>query len=303
MSHDLRDRIHRSAARPSSPPDISRAWGRGRRRRWQWRLGISALVVGLAAGGWAAPKSWLFESSETTPVGPSEQGLTADPIVARAATMSIRAIAKAGLLDPEGAFYTYEGIEAAGDGWIASFKATYCSGPPPAGNCDSSDDRADLRVASRGASLMVVEASGRIEGPARAELVGYREPAVPEEPTFELLSADIVDGPEGGRAVAGSLLWTGPVPMDGSAACHLEVLNEAGTVIHEGKQWPHEAPQEEEDRGGGIFVAEFSDAPSAASAQYVCDELRVWTAIPALGSPPTDDRQLWLRLFRHRSGV
>lgn len=27
MSHDLRDRIHRSAARPSSPPDISRAWG------------------------------------------------------------------------------------------------------------------------------------------------------------------------------------------------------------------------------------------------------------------------------------
>jgi hypothetical protein len=186
------------------------------------------------------------------------------------ATFAVRAVAHAGLLQPYGTFYDYEGLDRADTGWLANFVAAECTrtvqvetcnriarGNPPRLHVDLVEDR-----------FVVLGAEGPMNTEQRAKLLSYTEEANSEPDHWEypvvavkdaLVDRDTTD-------IKATGIWTGPIPGGGSSTCTLTVFNDSGDVVVEKALPLREAPQAEEARAGDFIGTSMSSQSDPATA-------------------------------------
>jgi hypothetical protein len=179
----------------------------------------------------------------------------------RAATVSIRALAQAGMLDRNRRYLLYEGIKEIDGGWEVTLSA---------GNFTLVIERSEGR-------LIVAEAEGFADFPdEERSILGYSEPAEPEPPGHEFYDlaltaqSDIKDRPDGPIFEA-SFFWRGPIPSKLQSTCRVEIVDENDELVHQGEEFVLDAPQIESSRGGGLHVERIPEQALDGSAEVTCE--------------------------------
>jgi hypothetical protein len=231
------------------------------------RLALAALVV---LAGTAVPARASY------PEG--------DDLTDQAATFGIRAIAHAGLLDPLGQYYGYDGIVRPGERWVMSFGSSTCyrnerveTCDPNTGTRDEPQTDAWLEIALEDDHFVVTDAIGRFTDDDEAALRSYSEPATIEEthlefPTVRLDRSMTEDGWE----IRAAMLWAGPLFVRGVwSVCTPVIYDHDGNVIWTGSAFADSTRRGEYFRSNGLFGAgavELDEEP--ARADIVCE---LWT--------------------------
>lgn len=83
MSADLRERIQSAGTVTTTPPDLDRAWRRGRRAHRATQAAIAVAVLAIVGGGIAAAMSFVSPSASLGPVGADSESLPSAPAWAR----------------------------------------------------------------------------------------------------------------------------------------------------------------------------------------------------------------------------
>jgi hypothetical protein len=272
MSPDARELLRNAAAEPALPLDIERAWRRGRRLRWGRRAIAIGAAGAVAVAAWtvAANDGALSEGlgRDTKPagrngadVGEQKQARRVVQMGAgRAATLAIRGALEQGLMDSEGEYWDYEGVQLVGDRWVARFRST----------CTQWSTECTRRAAPL--TVEVVRFAGApptysIDPPG--EDAGAAFP-VPDDLALDGGSALFYRGTEvidwgGNKLLWATPIWTGPIPARGLKDRCQAVLNRAdGATVFvrrgEGLADAARPPQREDERSGQPFVLEVGDS-------------------------------------------
>jgi hypothetical protein len=274
MPPDVRKALREAAPEPQSPLDTHDIARRARRLKVRNRaFGLGALVVAvsLAVPLSGAITSYLGNGRSEMPVrpGPADDNLRREGFPSpaeRAATVAIAAFTKAGLHGLEG--YDYGAVEElSGSTWVAYF----CSPTKPRGGvCGPNTADARVTVERQGDLLRVVDVDSDSDQDLGSGVVGYSESAIPEAPQDVFGPVRLVDDPEG-PAVEGYKYWTSAIPSHLETTCHVEVFDQAGSVLYEREIQGMKPPSVEGARDG-IFLAEIPDGVrGAVEGRFVCD--------------------------------
>ncbi|MQB01626.1 MAG: hypothetical protein GEU78_15275 [Actinobacteria bacterium] len=260
----LREAIRRDAERVSKPsPKLRDAISRGRRIRAFRRTTFSGLTVVLVIGLLIIP-GIDFPDRRRSELGvqsarPGMEAWEND----RAASFAVRAAGDAGLLDPTGHLYDYQGIEHAEGNWIVTFEVWDCSESVGLGRCGDAFSEATLGVTIEDGRLSVSDAAGPMDENSRERLLRYGEPFEPEAPGFQFPYVEVTQFKGGSTGLQGSMLWTGPIPYTPNSQseemgrCQAEIRNQFGEVVYSGSAGggefvPLTPPATEELRSGGL---------------------------------------------------
>jgi hypothetical protein len=268
MSPDARELLRDAAAEPALPLDIERAWRRGRRLRWGRRAAAMVAVGAVAVATWAVVASdGLFsESVGRDPRPAGRDGSAVDgreqrrPVRiggARAATLAIRAAVEERLLDANGTYWDYEGVQPVGGRWVARFR----------GECTRWSTACTER-----AGALTVEV---VRFPAAPPTYSIAAPGaetgprvqVPEDPAIDVPAELVYRVNEviewrGDKLLWATPVWTGPIPATGGKARCQAILNRSdGTTVFLRPWAPAldqagELPTSEDERSGTPFVLE-----------------------------------------------
>lgn len=288
LDQRLREAIQRDAERVSEPiPDVRDAILRGRRTRALRRtmftgLTAAALIMGLLI----IPRIDFSSGGESdSRVQSARPGLQATAWESdRAASFAIRAAGHAGLLNPTGDLYDYQGIEPVEEDWIVTFDVWDCGESVELGRCVDAFPEATLRVAVEDGRLGVSEAVGPMDENSRQRLLQYDEPFEPEPARFEFPYVEVTQFKGGSTGVQGSMLWTGPIPYTPEAKseeigkCQAEIQNQSGEIVYSGSAGggnfvPLTPPATEELRSGGLsgVPVPAAKAQESGRVKIVCE--------------------------------
>ncbi len=257
-----------------------------RRRTWVLRGAAGALL--LAAGLVNEPS--LFDRlSDARPAVVSAPDDIPDH---RAATFALRAIAQAGLMDPLGSFYGYEGIERQEDEWVVWFASSECVRTETTETCHAAagedelgnpqpDTRLSVGVGDDG-NLRVVSverSSGPVPEDNRERLLAYSEWPDPVDPHPEFAPIPVTKGDP--AADGDSLIyraasyWAGPIPEQRTTfGCFARAFDEGDQVVYESHAFTFESPEGDSRRNGGVLHSGFPADTGAQRVEMVCDRFR-----------------------------
>lgn len=232
-----------------------------------------------------------------------------DDLTDQAATFGIRAIAHAGLLDPLGQYYGYDGIVRPGEHWVMSFGSSTCyrngrveTCDPNTGTREEPQTDAWLEIGIEENHFVVTEAIGRFTQEDEATLRSYTEPAAIEETHLEFPTVRVDHSlREDGWELRAALLWAGPLPARGVwSVCKPVMYDGDGNALWTGDAFAHGTRRGEYFRSNGLFGAgtvELDEEP--ARADMLCE---LWTgdtwqpAGKADVEPTPDDREVLVRV-------
>lgn len=221
----------------------------------------------------------------STLLAPASAGLPeGDDLTDQAATFAIRGIAEAGLLDPLGQYYGYDGILRFEDRWVIAFRSGTCyrneeveTCDPNTGTREAQHTDAWLEIAIEDDSFIVSDAFGRFTAEQESELRAYREPATIEPTHLEFptvrLDRSIHDE---GWEIRGADLWAGPLYVPGVwSVCTPTIYDAADNVLWTGRAIAFSTRRGEYFRSNGLFgtgVEHVEGEP--ARADMACE---LWT--------------------------
>lgn len=288
----FRQRLRRDLERVPVPDrNLRRAILRGRRIRALRRSAFAALaVLAFLVGVFVGPNIDLYVRPASQGKLPAASAQDSTWQSDRAASFAVRAIAHAGLLDPTGDLYSYEGIHEAQGEWTVTFQVWDCAQSVELGRCLESPSDATLTVRVEEGRLVVSEAVGPIDDSSRDRLAQYDEAFEPEAARFEFPYVEVTHFKGGSIGLQGSPLWTGPIPyvaQDGSdeiGKCEAEIRNSSGEVVYRGsagggKFVPLTVPATEELRAGGL-----SGVPIPAALAQKSGRVRIVCEVGDAGS-------------------
>jgi hypothetical protein len=284
----LREAIRRDAERVSEPsPRLRDAILRGRRVRALRRTRFSGLTTVvlitalLVIPGIDSSDRWWSDSGLRS-ARPGMEAVTWEDD--RAASFAVRAAGHAGLVDPTGNLYDYQGIEHVERGWIVTFDVWDCSESVELGRCVDAFSEATLRVTVEDGGLGVTDAAGPMDEDSRQRLLHYGEPFEPEPARFQFPYVELTQFKGGSTGLQGSILWTGPIPYtpdsqsEAIGKCQAEIRNQFGEVVYSGsagggKFVPLTPPATEELRSGGLGGVPIPAAMAQVSSRVgiVCE--------------------------------
>ncbi|MFN2588204.1 MAG: hypothetical protein ABR613_08805 [Actinomycetota bacterium] len=189
-----------------------------------------------------------IEAYEAQPVEPA----------AKAAVFAVSVAGQAGLIDEFGRRWSYRGLVATQDGFLARFDATRCTRRTPRPGqraCRPGPRTGTLRIAVEEDLFVVTGVTGPASGAERAAMLADEE-EVPEDHRGWRLVAHAFA--RGGTArswgVSFALAWTGnvPAPRGYTSTCWMNVYDGDGDLILRGPNLDFEAPAEESERVAGL---------------------------------------------------
>jgi hypothetical protein len=260
---------------PPPPRDVREVvrGGTAMRRRRRAVAGVFTVAALAGTAGMVSTVAGPERSSgRLSPAGPAV--ITKAPEAPRVATFAVRAVARAGLLDPTGTFNDYDRVERIGGAaWDVSFATSICRSdascdPHPEGNVN-------LRVEIERGNLVVTGVGGPLSPDARERLLSYAEQPTPEGFGLEFPTVEIESIPDEGLSVVASPLWRGTLGAPaGVVECRVELYDENGDVVYEGPTREQPVPESESMRAGAQHI--FGVQPDAvqgdpASADVVCE--------------------------------
>ena len=221
-----------------------------------------------------------------------------DDLTDQAATFGVRAIAHAGLLDPLGQYYSYDGIVQHDDRWVMAFRSSTCYRDEKVETCDpntgtrnESYPDAWLEIAIEDDHFVVTDAFGRFDEESEAAVRDYTEPATIEQTHLEWPSVRLDRSTyEEGWEIRAAELWAGPLPARGVwSVCNGEIYDDAGRVLWTGRALAFRARNGEGFRAGGLlYVGAVDVEGDPARAALLCE---LWTGEPwTLDGEPTIHR-------------
>ncbi len=273
-----------------------------RRRTWVLRGTAGALL--LAAGLVNGP-SLVDRLSDARPAVVSAPDDIPDH---RAATFALRAIAQAGLMDPLGSFYVFEGTERQQDEWVVWFASSECVRTETMETCRAAagedelgnprpDTRLSVGVTDDGEMrvVSVERSSGPVPEGNRERLLAYSEWPAPVEPHPEFAPIPVTKGDP--DADGDSLLyrvasyWAGPIPDERvTFGCFARAFDQRDQVVYESHAFTFESPEGDSRRNGGVLHSGFPADTGAQRVDMVCDRFTGpgWTLAsePEVRFPP-----------------
>lgn len=184
-------------------------------------------------------------------------------VKASAGAFANAALAHAGLLDQLGVYWTYRGIEADGDDFVASFGVRRCFADPAAGYaCTRRLKPASIRVAVSGDRFVVEDVDASVPDDQRRALQSYSEPVRDDVREWRLVAYRFDPGPGPEWDVAFVMLWTGNAgaPRDYGSLCRLTGYDSRARVAF---------------RAGPLVFAVGDDEPDRVVASYAAVEARL----------------------------
>lgn len=207
-----------------------------------------------------------------------------DDLTDQAATFGIRAIADAGLLDPLGQYYGYDGIVRHEDRWVMSFRSSTCYRNEDVETCDPNTgtrqeihDDAWLELAIEDERFVVTEAFGRFTDEQEDRLRAYTEPATIEQTHLEFPTVRLDRSTrEEGWEIRAADLWAGPLPAPGVwSVCTPEIYDSGGAVLWTGRSIAFHTRKGEYFRANGLlYTGAMEVEGEPARADLVCG---LWT--------------------------
>lgn len=207
-----------------------------------------------------------------------------DDLTDQAATYGIRAIAHAGLLDPLGKYYGYDGIVQHEDRWVIAFRSSTCYRNEQMETCDPNTGTREehfadawLEITIRDQMFVITDAFGRFTEEDEAELRAYTEPSTIEPTHLEFPTVRIDPSLyEPGYEIRAAMLWAGPLFVPGVwSVCHAEVYNAKGNLLWSGRNIAFDTRPGEYFRSNGLLgIGAGKIAGEPASADMVCE---LWT--------------------------
>lgn len=226
-------------------------------------------MVGLLLSALAPPAAALPEGDDLTD---------------QAATFGIRAIAQAGLLDPLGQFYGYDGILQHEDRWVIAFRSSTCYRNEQVETCDPNTGTREehfadawLEITIRDGMFVITDAFGRFTEEDEAELRAYTEPSTIEPTHLEFPTVRIDPSlHEPGYDIRAVILWAGPLFVRGVwSVCRPEVYDAEGNVLWTGRAIAFDTRPGEYFRSNGLLIMGASEIQGEpARAEMVCE---LWT--------------------------
>ena len=212
-----------------------------------------------------------------------------DDLTDQAATYGIRAIAHAGLLDPLGQYYGYDGILQHEDRWVIAFRSSTCYRNEQMETCDPNSGTREehfpdawLEITIRDGMFVIADAFGRFTEEDEAELRAYTEPSTIEPTHLEFPTVRIDPSlHEAGYEIKAAMLWAGPLFVPGVwSVCQAEVYDAQGNVLWKGRKIAFDTRPGEYFRSNGLLGMETGEIEGEpASADMVCElwTLETWT--------------------------
>ena len=219
---------------------------------------------------------------------PASAGLPeGDDQTDQAATFAIRAIAQAGLLNPDDQYYGYDGIVRFDDHWVIAFRSSTCYRTEEVETCDPNTgdrqeqfDDAWLRLEQHGEILVIADAWGRFSEDQKQSLLAYTEPAAIEPTHLEFPTVVVQESlHEDAYDIEGAMLWAGPLFVRGVWSVCTPLLYDAnGAVIWTGSKNAHATRKGEYFRSNGL-VGIFGAPTSKVNGEPVRAEMpcELWT--------------------------
>lgn len=258
---------------PAPAPDFEAISRRSRvvkRQRIIRAVAVTALAAALVA---VASRSTIFEGAPLQPAGNQDQ----------AASAAVLGVAEAGLIEPKGIVYDYEGIERDGDTWLATYERLECYAT--SGRiCERTGERGQVRLANRDGAFEIVDATGAFSEQERAALSSVQV-SLDGLPRFDV-PARFLHLDEAGNVIAVRAwqLWTGPIPAPGYyLRCQVIGVDASGKDVYS-RPLSGEGmlPNSEAARDGNTpWVAEVPSDRHLADARFECGTFR-WETLAAV---------------------
>lgn len=226
-----------------------------------------------------------------------------DDLTDQAATFGIRAIAHAGLLDPLGQYYGYDGIVRPGERWVIAFQSSTCYRNERVETCDPNtgtreDPHTDawVEITVDEDHFVVTDAVGRFTSEQEDAVRSYTEPATIEETHLEFPTVRIDRSMhEEGWEIRAAMLWAGPLYVRGVwSVCTPVVYGHDGNVLWTARASAHSTRRGEYFRANGLmYMGAFPLEEEPARAELRCEPWaqETWSlrAEPRIHRFPQDD--------------